>query len=88
VLSAAASVIHFWKQVVAMLVAGFQAGFLWVSAVGIYLLLRRDIDGVQMSEVYVDQAEEYGLPPLAENGATGVPEVAANAPAVPGHTLP
>ena len=48
----------------ALLVAGYQAGFLWVAAVGIYLLLRRDIDGVQTGEVYVDQAEEYGMPPL------------------------
>ena len=39
-------------SVVAVLVAGYQAGFLWVAAVGIYLLLRRDIDGVQMNEVY------------------------------------
>lgn len=84
VLGASASIIHFWKQLVAMLVAGFQAGFLWVSAVGIYLVLRRDIDGVQMNEVYIDQAEEFGMPPLVEDAATGVPEVAPRAPAVPG----
>jgi hypothetical protein len=86
ILSAAASIIHFWKQLVAVLVAGFQAGFLWVSAVGIYLLLRRDIDGVQISEVFVDQADEYGMPPLSGDAATGVPEVAPRAPAVPGDT--
>jgi hypothetical protein len=83
-LSAAKSVIGFWKSLVAALVAGYQAGFLWVSAVGIYLLLRRDIDGVQMNEVYVDQAEEFGMPPLTDDPATGVPDVALNSPAVPG----
>jgi hypothetical protein len=86
VLGAAKKVIGFWKAVVASLVAGYQAGFLWVSAVGIYLLLRRDIDGVQTGEVYVDQAEEYGMPPLAEDAPTGVPEIAPREPAVPGDT--
>jgi hypothetical protein len=82
-LNAAAAVIRFWKKVVALLVAGFQAGFLWVSAVGIYLLLRRDIDGVQMNEVFVDESDEYGMPPLLDDPATGVPEVGPGS-AVPG----
>jgi hypothetical protein len=73
--------ISFWKWLMEALAAGYQAGFLWVAAVGVYLLLRRDIDGVQTSEVYVDQDAEYGLPPLAENAATAVPEVATTEPA-------
>jgi hypothetical protein len=83
VLAASRRVINFWKAVVTYLVAGYQAGFLWVSAVGIYLLLRRDIDGVQINEVYIDPSE-YGLPPLVDDAATGVPEVAPGQPAVPG----
>ncbi len=57
----AAGAIRFWKYVVSALAAGYQAGFLFVAAVGIYLLLRRDIDGVQLSEVYIDQSEDYGM---------------------------
>jgi hypothetical protein len=87
-LSATRSIIGFWKAAVALLVAGYQAGFLWVAAVGIYLLLRRDIDGVQTGEVFVDQAEEYGMPPLAEDAATGVPEIALREPALPGDSAP
>ncbi|HVT28903.1 MAG TPA: hypothetical protein VHE81_12890 [Lacipirellulaceae bacterium] len=87
-LSATKSIIGFWKAVVAVLVAGYQAGFLWVAAVGIYLLLRRDIDGVQTSEVFVDQADEFGMPPLAADAATGVPEVAPPEPALPGDGSP
>jgi hypothetical protein len=83
-LSATRSIIGFWKAAVAMLVAGYQAGFLWVAAVGIYLLLRRDIDGVQTGEVFVDQSEEYGMPPLTDDAATGVPEIAPREPALPG----
>lgn len=83
-LDAARTVIGFWKSLVAALVAGYQAGFLWVSAVGIYLLLRRDIDGVQLNEVYIEQTDEYGLPPLVEDPATGVPDVAPDSAAVVG----
>jgi len=80
-------VINFWKGVMGVLVAGYQAGFLWVSAVGIYLLLRHDIDGVQLNEVYIDQDEEYGLPPLVEDPATGVPEVNPHGTPIAGDQL-
>jgi hypothetical protein len=80
--------ISFWKLIVATLAAGYQAGFLWVAAVGVYLLMRRDIDGVQLNEVYVDPTDEYGLPPLADEATGGVPEVAPNIPAQPGSTSP
>jgi hypothetical protein len=73
--------IEFWKWLMKALAAGYQAGFLWVAAVGVYLLLRRDIDGVQTSEVYVDQDTEFGLPPLADDAATGIPEVSGSEPA-------
>jgi hypothetical protein len=76
--------IYFWKSLMAALAAGYQAGFLWVSAVGVYLLLRRDIDGVQTSEVYLDQDDSFGLPPLASDAVTGVPDVAPAEPARPG----
>jgi hypothetical protein len=87
-LAATRSIIAFWKAIVALLVAGYQAGFLWVAAVGIYLLLRRDIDGVQTGEVFVDQTEEYGMPPLSEDAASGVPEIAPRESALPGDTRP
>ena len=57
------------------LAAGYQAGFLFVAAVGVYLLLRKDIDGAEMDEVYVEDEPEFGMPPLADEQVTGVPEV-------------
>jgi hypothetical protein len=36
--------------------------------------------------VYVDPADEYGLPPLADEATGGVPEVVPGQPATPGHT--
>lgn len=80
--------IYFWKSMVAALAAGYQAGFLWVSAVGVYLLMRRDIDGVQLNEVYIDQADEFGMPALADEATTRVSEVAPGEPAQPGDTGP
>ena len=58
------------------MVAGFQSGFLWVSAVGIYLLLRRDIDGVQISEVYLDPDDDFGTSSLIDEPGIGVPDLA------------
>jgi len=79
----ARDIINFWKVVVAALAAGYQAGFLFVAAVGIYLLLRRDIDGVQLNEVYVDQSDEYGMPLLGEETPSSVPDVAPGSSALP-----
>ncbi|TWT37537.1 hypothetical protein KOR34_24900 [Posidoniimonas corsicana] len=46
------SVAAFWLRTVAMqLPAVFYAAYAWCAAVAIYLLLRRDIDGVQVDEL-------------------------------------
>lgn len=80
----AGEAIAFWKSLLGALAAGYQAGFLWVAAVGVYLLLRKDIDGAEMDEVYVEEEPEYGMPPLADDAATGVAEVDADGPVHPG----
>jgi hypothetical protein len=73
-----------WKLLLNAIAAGYQAGFLWVSAVGVYLLLRRDIDGVEMNEVYPGPDDDFGMPALTDDAVTGVPEVAPHEPAQPG----
>lgn len=83
----AAKAIRFWKSFLGALAAGYQAGFLFVAAVGVYLLLRKDIDGAEMDEVYVEDEPEFGMPPLADDVATGVPEVDASGDAVPGNLV-
>jgi hypothetical protein len=79
----ARAAIYFWKSLMGALTAGYQAGFLWASAVGVYLLLRRDIDGVQTGDVYIDQEDEFGLPPLDVDQATGVPDISTTSAARP-----
>lgn len=78
----AAEAIRFWKSLLGALAAGYQAGFLFVAAVGVYLLLRKDIDGAEMDEVYVEDEPEFGMPPLADDPVTGVPEVQTDLAAV------
>jgi hypothetical protein len=75
--------IEFWQAMWKTLAAGYQAGFIWVAGVGIYLLLRRDIDGAEMDEVYVGEEDEHGLPVLEDDASSGVPEVAPERPAQP-----
>jgi hypothetical protein len=74
--------VQFWKATLTALAAGYQVGYLWVAAVAIYLLLRRDIDNAEMDEVYVEEEADYGVPQLHES-LTGVPEVAPSDAAVP-----
>jgi hypothetical protein len=86
--SVAAAAIAFWKSLLGALAAGYQAGFLWVAAVGVYLLMRKDIDGAEMDEVYVEDEQDFGLPPLADDAITGIPEVDAEAESPTGDARP
>jgi hypothetical protein len=80
----AASAIRFWKSFLTSIAAGYQAGYLWAAAVGIYLLLRRDVDAAELDEVFLDDEEpDFGMPPL-EDDESGVPEVAPTEAAVAG----
>ena len=86
-LQRAHQVIGFWKSMLTAVAAGYQASFLWVSAVGVYLLLRRDIDAAEVDEVFVDDDEpDFGMPPL-EGDDLGIPEVAVDRPAEVGDTM-
>jgi hypothetical protein len=80
----AARAIAFWKSLLGALAAGYQAGFLWVASVGVYLLLRKDIDGAEMDEIYVEDEQEFGMPPLTNDPLTGIPEVDTRDNAHPG----
>lgn len=68
-----ASGIRFWKSALQVLVASYALAYLWPAAVGIYLLLRRQVDSTEMDEVAVDEGTQ-GLPPLQDH-ASGVPSV-------------
>lgn len=68
--------IHFWTDVLRAGSEYFPLAYLWPAATAIYLLLRRAIDGGEMTEVVFDEGDpKRGLPPLKSDAATGIPQV-------------
>ena len=67
---------RFWTTALTGLAAAFPMAYLWPAATGIYLLLRRHIDSTEMTETAFDEGTPVrGLPTLAPDAATGVPQV-------------
>jgi hypothetical protein len=50
--------IGFWKHLLTTLVASYPLAYLFSASVGIYLLLRLDVDDTEMSEISVDLSEQ------------------------------
>jgi hypothetical protein len=68
--------IAFWISLVRTVASAFAFALLWSASAAMYLLLRRDVDQMEIDEVQVEEQEEsYGLPPL-KNDEAGVPGVA------------
>ncbi|HEY2839081.1 MAG TPA: hypothetical protein VGJ26_08035 [Pirellulales bacterium] len=75
----AVRLISFWGALVSLLVVGYFYSFFFTASVIIYHLLRHDVDGAEMDEVYLDpQEEKYGLPQVTTD-ENGVPVVADEA---------
>jgi hypothetical protein len=73
----AARMVRFWTRGLAMFAAAFPLAYLWPAAVGIYLLLRKQIDSADIGEIKFDAGDpQRGLPTLTNDPATGVPQVA------------
>jgi len=69
--------IRFWKAALRLVVASYAVAYLWSAAVGIYLLLRRQVDATEMDEVVSEEGADenrHGLPPLHAD-PSGVPGV-------------
>ena len=48
----------FWTNLVRALAAGFVISYFWSATSGIYLLLRRDVDGAELDDIDVDEPTE------------------------------
>lgn len=67
--------IQFWVAFAKTVAAAFIHGLFWCMASAIYLLLRKDVDELEMDEVFmVDERRTYDLPPL-KSDEQGVPQV-------------
>jgi hypothetical protein len=83
----AVKLVSFWTATVGLLVLAYFYSFFFTAAVIIYHLLRHNVDGAEMDEVFLDpQEEQYGLPPVTTD-ENGVPAVANEAGPV-GATVP
>jgi hypothetical protein len=63
--------IGFWKHMLTTLVASYPLAYLFSSSVGIYLLLRLDVDDTEMNEISIDTSEKSAssdLPSAVEFG--------------------
>lgn len=71
--------IQFWTGVVQGAATYFPLAYFWPAVTAIYLLLRRHIDGTEMTEVVFDEGESLrGLKPLTPT-ASGVPQIEGSA---------
>ncbi len=73
-LTVAGSVITFWNGLIRTLASAFGYSYFWCSAVAVYLLLRKQVDGVELDEITSESAQTYGLPKLSTD-EQGVPNV-------------
>jgi hypothetical protein len=65
----------FWQGCIMLVVIGYAFGYFWTAISAIYLLLRHDADGAEISELHQEESPEmFGLPPVV-NDAAGVPTV-------------
>ncbi len=74
--------IRTWCDCARLLAVGYLYSYFWVSATGIYLLLRRDVDDTELDEVYLDDKgseESFGLPEIGKDEA-GAPVVNGETP--------
>lgn len=68
--------ILFWTGAIGAAATYFPLAYFWCATTAIYLLLRREIDGTEMTEVVFDEGDpKIGLPRLTPDAATGVPQV-------------
>ena len=76
-----AKLIQFFTGCIRAFLTAFSAGYFWVAAGGVYLLLRRDADQTEIDDIFLEEDEEleFGLPTLDvdEAGVPGVTDVAA-----------
>lgn len=63
-------IVRFWNSGLSIFRVAYYYAFFWSAAVGIYLLLRRDIDSVQLDEVTVEPMDSYTPSPLVAATST------------------
>ena len=71
-----ATLIAFWTGCVRLLALSYAYSFFWTAATGMYLLLRRDADAVEIDEVLLEGDDDPSGLPAVQPDAAGVPVMA------------
>ncbi len=72
--------IAFWKSALQTVADSFPMAYLWPATVGIYLLLRQQVDSTEMEEITLGKSDPpQGLPNLTPDEA-GIPQVDPSQP--------
>ena len=82
-LGAGAKSINFWEQGIRILTVGFNYGFFFVAMTGMYLLLRKDNDFMELDELHVDPDEEVLPLPQLQTTEPPLPKPLADADQAP-----
>ena len=76
--------ILFWTGAIRAAATYFPLAYFWCATPAIYLLLRREIDGTELTDVVFDEGDpKIGLPRLTPDAATGVLQVERTDAAAP-----
>jgi len=82
-----AHIIRIWIMIVVMLVAAWGLSFFCSASTLIYLLLRRDVDGTELEEVWIEEEERdlFESPPPApeSSGSTSLPVIESSSEPTP-----
>jgi hypothetical protein len=83
------TMIWFWNGLIRTLASAYGYSYFWCAIAAIYLLLRKNVDGVELDEIALETEQQYGLPTL-ERDELGMPKVVDQPPAadVPDTTSP
>lgn len=71
-----ANLIAFWTGCVRLVALAYGYSFFWTAATGMFLLLRRDADAVEIDEVLLEGEDDPSGLPAIEPDAAGVPVLA------------
>jgi hypothetical protein len=78
---AGARLIAFWTDCVRLLAVAYAYSFFWTAYTGIFLLLRRDADAMELDEVLVEGEDDPAALPPIKPDAAGVNVLADEPPA-------
>ncbi|MEZ6094923.1 MAG: hypothetical protein R3C03_11945 [Pirellulaceae bacterium] len=74
-LSFGVNLVRFFCGFVSTIAVAFVHGLFWTMASGVYLLMRKDVDEVELDEIYLDEdSRSYELPPL-KSDEHGIPQI-------------